>query len=151
GVVFILNFFQGNPDPPPGMHGYAPEVTDNQGIFLLYDSSRRDRGDAGVVEARQLFGTLLDRCGLPVPEPHRARIATGRRTASPRFTCSGSQTAEDAARHQLTRTAARITALDPHYHAIAVGGSFGRGEGVMRSTGPGLAPVNDYDVIVVGS
>ena len=150
GVVFSPNFYQGGPEVPCGMHGYAPDVPDNQGLFLLYDSHRRDRGDAGVVEARQLFATLLDRCGLPVPEAHRQFIASPRPASPHRVRFTADPAADRAVRAQLARTAARITEQDTSYEAIAIGGSFGRGEGVTRETPGGTAPLNDYDLMVIG-
>jgi hypothetical protein len=151
GVVFSPNFFQGGGRIPLGMHGYAPELPDNQGLFFIYDSARRDRGDAGVVRARQLFPTILDRCevgtaaaGAVAAPASRARVRTSG------FTYSREGEAEDAVSRHFDTIASRIAAADDSYRAIAVGGSFGRGEGVVHHAAGRITPVNDYDVIVAG-
>ena len=55
GVVFVPNAFQGTTTPVRGMHGYLPDVPDNRGVLLLYDSHDRTAGSLGIASATQIF------------------------------------------------------------------------------------------------
>ena len=68
GTLILPNYFQGS-EPVIGMHGYLPDVPDNQAAYLVVD---RDRPDGDIVDPvpRQMvdvFPTLLDLLRLPVP------------------------------------------------------------------------------------
>jgi hypothetical protein len=148
GVVFAPSFFGAS--APRGMHGYDPECLDNQGAFIYWSRSD-DRGrDAGVVHARQLFSTVLTACGIDLPEHAPLPVVPERcATIDSRFTISAEPAHEALVREDLERIRAATLATVPGCEAVLLGGSFGRGEGLVRDE-PFPAAVNDYDVVVVG-
>ena len=74
GTLILPNYFQGS-EPVIGMHGYLPDVPDNQAAYLVVD---RDRPAGDIVDPvpRQMvdvFPTLLDLLRLPVPSSCEGR------------------------------------------------------------------------------
>lgn len=68
GVLIMPNFWQGN-SPVKGIHGYLPDVNDNQAAFVL--SSPKINGVSKLkkpCEMVDIFPTILDLMGLPIPE-----------------------------------------------------------------------------------
>lgn len=68
GVLILPNFWQGN-SPVKGMHGYLPDVKDNQAAFVL--SSPKINGASKLKEPCEMvdiFPTILDLMDLPIPE-----------------------------------------------------------------------------------
>jgi len=68
GVLILPNFWQGNL-PVKGMHGYLPDVRDNQAAFLL-SSPKISKANKlnNPCEMVDIFPTILDLMDLPIPE-----------------------------------------------------------------------------------
>jgi predicted AlkP superfamily pyrophosphatase or phosphodiesterase len=68
GVLILPNFWQGG-SPVKGMHGYLPDVKDNQAAFLLsspvLDKPVELKSPCDMVD---IFPTILDLMDLPIPE-----------------------------------------------------------------------------------
>ena len=112
GVVFAPNAFQPDGDVVRGMHGYLPDVADNRGGLLLYDSEVRQPRSLGVVAATQLFPTCLQLCGFD-PAPHTARPPIAAQPATARWTVGGDPTCEARVEADLRRAKAMIAARAP--------------------------------------
>ncbi|GAB3028905.1 alkaline phosphatase family protein [Natronobiforma cellulositropha] len=67
GTVIEPNYFHRGGQTVAGMHGYAPEVIDDQGGLLVHAPGRRLVGFEEVAMV-DLFPTTLDLLGLPTPE-----------------------------------------------------------------------------------
>ena len=149
GVVLSPNFFGAK--PPQGMHGYDPACPDNQGAFIYWDSSAITQPrSAGVVAARRLYTTMLHACGLAVPDAAPPPVVvTDCEPESPTFTLAAQPSHEALVSHDLLRIVRGVREAVPDCEAIALLGSFGRGEGVVRDE-PQLRAVNDYDLFVIG-
>lgn len=155
GVVFAPSFFDRRPGSVPrGMHGYAPDVVDNQALFLAHSPGADWSGDVGVVEARRLFPTFLRFLGwkaagftavLPITEPEVPVRGAVRYTRCD--VVNGNATVD---RH-VQRTVQAILERAPQTSAILLTGSFGRGEGTVFSTPGGPRAINDYDFAVMGA
>ncbi len=66
GVVLMPNYYQGDGAPPKGMHGYDPDVPDNQGAILIHNEQREFAEPVGAtLDLVDVFPTLLDLHGLP--------------------------------------------------------------------------------------
>ena len=63
GNVIFPNFYSVLPFPPRGMHGYDPEFTDMFGI-VLFPNHVLEKSQIKIID---LFPTILDMLGLPVP------------------------------------------------------------------------------------
>lgn len=151
GTVIVPNYFQAEGDTVKGMHGYAPEVADNQGVFILNDG--KTKGDAGDVHATQLFHTFLDllEMGEPAPEPrHSARRQVSPPSPdTPRYTAVLRRNQEAVIDTHLRTLCERLNTLDPGRDAIVLAGGFGRGEGSVAHGEGNIRPLNDYDVLLV--
>ncbi len=73
GVLIHPNFFHTGGNPPKGMHGYAPDLLDNQGYFLLHAPCVERKRGIGVVDLVDIFPTVLDLAELPIPESNQGR------------------------------------------------------------------------------
>ena len=153
GVVFSPSFFDwSGAAVPRGMHGYAPDVPDNQAIFLAYRPGANWRGDVGIIPAKHLYPSFLHWLGLPaetytdVP-PVTAEEA--QQDARHYTRCPGS--ADTAVANQVSRALEEIALCAPAADAILLSGSFGRGEGTVVQEQGRSQPINDYDFVVVGS
>lgn len=148
GIVFAPNAFQDATVQVRGMHGYLPDVPDNRGLLLLYDSADRTAGSLGVAQATQIFPTVLHMCGID-PAAHtaiaRLRVIPG----AEGWTRDRSPGHEARARHDV-RTAAATLASRAPASAVVVTGSFGRGEGGVVDGPTGAVALNDYDFVVAG-
>ena len=65
-VMIYPNFFQ-RTSPSRGMHGYLPEVKDNQAAFIVAGCGQQKRPE-DPIDMVDLFPIILDLMGLPVPE-----------------------------------------------------------------------------------
>jgi predicted AlkP superfamily pyrophosphatase or phosphodiesterase len=75
GVVFVPNAFQDASTPVRGMHGYLPDVPDNRGLLLSYDSTDRTAGTLGIAQASRIFPTCLHMCDIdPAPYTSLPRL-----------------------------------------------------------------------------
>ncbi len=151
GTVIIPNYFQPRRQNVRGMHGYAPDIADNKGIFVLNDG--RTKGDVGDVRATQLFHTFLDILGMSEVDNNPDRSARRQITPpppdAPRYTTILARHEEAGIDDHLGRLCERINALDPARDAIVLSGGFGRGEGSVRRTSDGIYPLNDYDIVLI--
>jgi predicted AlkP superfamily pyrophosphatase or phosphodiesterase len=69
GHVLLPNYYQDSGAPPRGMHGYLPDVADNQGLFLLSNPpSDSVLAKGSTLDMVDVFPTLLDMHGLRRPE-----------------------------------------------------------------------------------
>jgi hypothetical protein len=148
GVVFAPNAFEGPGGAVRGMHGYLPDVPDNRGVLLLYDSTSRAHGSLGVVSATRLFPTCLALCGLD-PSAHTALAPVRLLPSVRQWTADGDADAEARVARDLKIARSWLEAAAPA-STIVVSGSFGRGEGGVRRDGDGPAVLNDYDFVVAG-
>ena len=68
-VLIFPNYYQKD-QPGKGMHGYAPETSEQQSLLMLY--SPRVGGMVGSkknpIDMRQVFPTVLDLLNLPIPK-----------------------------------------------------------------------------------
>ncbi len=151
GTVIIPNYFQAEGDTVRGMHGYAPEVADNQGVFILNDGQLK--GEAGDVHATQLFHTFLDLLGMselnPKPDRSVRRQVSPPSPDTPRYTAVLRREEEAIIDAHLSALCERINALDPLRDAIVLSGGFGRGEGSVARKDGDIRPLNDYDMLLV--
>ncbi len=150
GVLISPNFFQRRGDLVRGMHGYHPDVPDNQGLFLVREAGTPGGADLGAVRPTMVYEAITRQLGLAAPamqpRPHTGR--SGPR-ASP-FTLDPGADAAVMIRRHLDRIVAEVRRLSPATTAVLVNGSFGRGEGGVSRDGSGTPrPVNDYDLLVV--
>jgi hypothetical protein len=153
GVLFSPSFFDWTGHyPPRGMHGYAPDVADNQAVFLAYRPRQQQAGDVGVVEARRLYPTFLGWLGwnpadfttaAPVSAPDHAESRS-------RWFVSADPAVDTLVASQLERSVTAIRERAPSATAVVLAGGFGRGEGTPAGTGPHARPANDYDILVLG-
>ena len=151
GVLIFPNFYQTEGDPIEGMHGYAPDCPDNEGYFLLASSKRAlPGGDIGVVEAHELFPTLVDL--LELDEATTTPASALGREAGPmgtRFTSHPDPEADVFLARSLEAVADAIESAFGNVRALVLAGSFGRGEGGVVRHGERFKPVNDIDLVVV--
>jgi predicted AlkP superfamily pyrophosphatase or phosphodiesterase len=69
GAVLLPNYYQAAGTPPKGMHGYAPDVSDNQGAIVIHDPHRSFAASQGAtLDLVDVFRTLVDMHGLPLPD-----------------------------------------------------------------------------------
>lgn len=67
GLVLSPNFYQGS-ERVAGMHGYLPEIRDQQAAFVLAGAKVERAGETqSAVDMRRLFPTLLQLLDLPLP------------------------------------------------------------------------------------
>jgi hypothetical protein len=147
GVVISPDFFSDNGARPLGMHGYDPDCPDNQGIFIA-NAVDVEPGDAGVVDATEIYDWTRALLGLVRPRPGRA--TPKERSRSGRFTQSQLPLADVRVAEQLDTVVSQLQPLVAQAEAIVLTGSFGRGEGGAITTGTAVAAVNDFDVLIVG-
>ena len=148
GVVFGPNAFQETTMSVRGMHGYLPDVPDNRGVLVSYDSRDRTAGSLGIASATRIFPTCLQMCGLE--SSHYTALPPLRVTPAPRtWTRQGRPTHEARVDADLARVKSMVAARAPA-SAIAITGSFGRGEGGVIDGPDGIDVLNDYDVAVIG-
>lgn len=143
GVMLAPNFFHHDSHLPRGMHGYAPEATDNQGLFVL---------SGGRLGAPRQVGTVL-------PEVFHAVLRSllfGDGDLSVLLPDRSQPQAAGAAVREATVTADIATALErirpllrPE-DAVVLHGGFGRGEGTMTLDNGRYRALNDYDLMVLG-
>jgi len=148
GIVFSPNAFQDSAVQVRGMHGYLPDVPDNRGLLLSYDSADRTPRSIGVAQATQIFPACLRMCGLD-PAEHTTVPPLREEPAPRRWTTAGILAHEARVSDDLVRARAAIASRAPA-SAIAVTGSFGRGEGGVVSGAHGVEVLNDYDFMVIG-
>ena len=117
----------------------------------LWDSSAiTEARSAGVVAARRLYATMLQACGLAVPAAAPPPVvATDCELETPTFTVAAEPSHEALVSRDLSRIVRGVREAVPDCEAIALLGSFGRGEGVVRDE-PQLRAINDYDLFVIG-
>ncbi len=144
GVIVSPDFFQAGGAAPKGMHGYDPECEDNQGIFIA-DGPSIEAGDAGVVDATEIYTWSRRLVGLDAGRPPLAC-----RARPLRFT-QHSRAADEAMSSRLDWICDRIEERVGRVEAIALLGSFGRGEGAVVATEDQFVPVNDVELLVVSS
>lgn len=154
GVVFSPSFFDwSGAAVPRGMHGYAPDVPDNQAIFLAYRPRENWRGDVGIVPAKRLYPSFLSWLGLPAEtytDVPPVTVDEAQQDARRYTLCPGSA-ADTVVANQVSRALEEITLCAPAADAILLSGSFGRGEGTVLQEQGRSQPINDYDFVVVGS
>jgi predicted AlkP superfamily pyrophosphatase or phosphodiesterase len=139
GVLLAPNFFHHSRHLPRGMHGYAPEAPDNQGLFLLCGEGITQPRRLGVVLPDTFHAVLhallfepgvIDTLLPPQPSPPIAGAA---------------QVEAD-----LAAALRRILPLLHPGDSVVLHGGFGRGEGTLLYDGTRYRALNDYDVMVVG-
>jgi hypothetical protein len=148
GVVIFPDFFSGPGSAMPlGMHGYDPDCADNNGIFLV-SSPRVPAGEAGVVDATEIYDWTRGLLGLSEIPSHRVH----ERTHAParRFTQVGDVSADACVGSQLDAILDGLEPLTSQAEAVVLTGSFGRAEGGAVRTASGVTAINDFDVLVVG-
>jgi hypothetical protein len=168
GVLILPNFFQRRGEPVRGMHGYHPDCPDNQGFFLFREAGQLTATDLGVVSPRAVHACACRSLGLS-----DSTLADSSRPAADglRLTAHGCALTS-AVSHQPSAVSPYTRHPDPAAHAlverhmatlveetrraipaataIALMGSFGRGEGgVIEGEDGRLHPVNDYDVLLI--
>ena len=154
GVLFSPSFFDWTGQyAPQGMHGYAPDVADNRALFLAHRPHQRTSADAGVVDARQLFPTLLQMLGRNPSDFTRVAPACAGDTSRPRarWFASALPSADAVVDAHLASTVTAIRDRSTSATAVIVAGGFGRGEGTPTGRGTAARPANDYDILVVGA
>jgi hypothetical protein len=139
GCVIAPCFFHAGAKGPAGMHGYHPDASDNQGIFLAAGPHFSPGTDAGVVDATALYPLCR---GLLFGSGAQVSFAAGGEAED-----GGAR--ERVVSRDLKAIMRRIGELDPGPgKTVVLTGSFGRGEGpVILEDGGGRA-LNDYDVCV---
>lgn len=149
GIVLAPNFF--GVHPPNGMHGYEPSCLDNQGALVYWDSAAPEPArSAGVVPARRLYATMLRAAALAVPaDAPPPVVAAECAPVMASYTVAGSSAHEAQVARDLGDVVRSVRETVPDCEAIALLGSFGRGEGVVRDE-PRLSAINDYDIFVIG-
>lgn len=148
GVVFAPNAFQASGTPVRGMHGYRPDVADNRGLLLLYDSAEQRAASLGVAAATRLFPTCLSLCDI-APEPWTALPPLRGEPRSGRWTPHGRADLEVRVEADV-RLARRAIEERAPASAVVVAGSAGRGEAGVVPTSDGPRMLNDYDFAVIG-
>lgn len=141
GVLVNPNFFHSGAEPPVGMHGYAPEEPDNQGLFIVAGPSIPSGASAGVVTADILHkflrtlvlskGTTHDIVGKAHPNAHERIIS-------------------EQIDRDLSLVCSRIEARTTGFVAIVLCGAFGRGEGSVLVEDGRARALNDYDLVILG-
>ncbi|MEO8070457.1 MAG: hypothetical protein ABI652_03575, partial [Acidobacteriota bacterium] len=164
GVLIVPNFFQGPGVAVKGMHGYAPDCADNQGVFVVHEDGANDPHDLGVVGPTAIYAETVRLLGLDSAATTSSTLhalATGVPPARLRgtFTQDPDVRAHAMVREHMASLVAAVVDALPDVQAVVLGGSFGRDEGGVlrrsspsRATGDGLSclsPVNDYDIVVV--
>jgi hypothetical protein len=153
GVVFSPSFFDWTGQyPPRGMHGYAPDVADNQAVFLAHRPRQQHAGDVGVVAARRLYPTFLSWLGWNPADFTTATpvAASGRARSRSRWFVSADPAVDTLVASQLQRSVMAIRERAPSATAVVLAGGFGRGEGTPAGVGALARPSNDYDIVVLG-
>jgi hypothetical protein len=153
GVVFSPSFFDGSDrSAPRGMHGYAPDVPDNRAIFLAHWPRRRQSGHVGVVEARRLFPSFLQWLGWdPAQFTSVSPVTAASAFSGARWSTNGTQATDAVVDRHFARITQEVRQRAPEADAVIIAGGFGRGEGTIVSDETSARPVNDYDVVVVGT
>ncbi len=153
GVAFAPSCFVGRGQKPPlGMHGYAPEVVDNQAVLLVHRPRAPRAGEVGVVNARRLFPTVLRWLGLD-PSRFTTEAPIDEAVAAPgpsRWTRSRAVGADALVERHLARAVEAIRTRSPDTEAILLTGGFGRGEGTVTAEGGTVRVHNDYDLLALG-
>ena len=129
-MVFSPSFFDWTGQyPPRGMHGYAPDVADNQAVFLAHRPRQQQAGDVGVVAARRLYPTFLAWLGWnPADFTTAAPVAAPARAASrSRWFVSADPAVDTLVASHLERSVAAIRERAPSATAVVLAGGFGRG------------------------
>ena len=147
GVVIAPDFFTRGSAHPIGMHGYDPDCADNQGLFIAHGDGVPP-GDAGIVDATEIYDWTRELLGLVPPRPDR--VSPIERASARRFTQSHMPLADACVGEQLDRVIEQLQVVTARAEAIVLTGSFGRGEGGTVATGSTISAVNDFDVLVVG-
>jgi len=153
GVLFSPSFFDWTGRyPPRGMHGYAPDVADNQAVFLAHRPRQQHAGDVGVVEARRLYPTFLQWLGWNPADFTTAKPVSAPDHTAPRsrWFVSADPAVDTLVASQLERSVTAIRERAPSATAVVLAGGFGRGEGTPAGAGPDARPSNDYDILVLG-
>ncbi|HRF48141.1 MAG TPA: alkaline phosphatase family protein [Anaerolineales bacterium] len=152
GVLLFPNFFQ-HQAPVKGMHGYDPELPDNQGVLIINSQSRCVPVRSGQLRGSDLFALcrwLLDF------DPNGSAVLTASKPAvagsQGRFTLTPDRRVAATIESHLTLITQEILKAAPDTKAIILTGGFGRGEGgyEVSDTG-GIRPHNDYDIVFVSS
>ncbi len=131
GCVFTPNFF--GSETVKGMHGYLPEVYDNESLFIL-GGACIESIDTTTIEATAIHGLLRGQLGLaPLPQFHP-------RTKGKYSHIPGSDPIVQSA---LDKAATVIRANLPEISALHLAGSFGRGEGSVENG----RLINDLDLV----
>lgn len=151
GVVIHPSFFQMSGAPVKGMHGYAPEVKDNQGVFLIHNAG--GKGNLGILEAKQIFPTCLSLLGFESKRftaiPSALDSCDSGRSTS-KYTI-GAVDVDTVIQNHLDLICDAVTPLLPQAEAILLTGGFGRGEGGVFLQDGQAVPVNDYDIAILDS
>ena len=152
GVIIFPNFFQMSGHPVKGMHGYAPDIEDNQGFFLIYNAKQGFKGNCGIVNASQIFPTSLSLLGFE-PTRFTKKISVLEQQVidvkKSKYTQQTDPTVDTVIEEHLQTICDTITELLPEAEAIILTGGFGRGEGGVFWQNGQVIPVNDYDIIIV--
>ena len=78
GTVLMPNYYQGGGVLPKGMHGYDPDVVDNQGAIAIHDGERSyAKSEGSTLDLVDVFPTLLDLHGLPLRQGLCGRSVLG--------------------------------------------------------------------------
>jgi len=152
GVVFHPNFFQSQGAPPKGMHGYAPDIDDNRGLFMLYQSKVQEARQAEIVKAEQLFPLALELCGFN-PENYTKVLAPNleQERYPERVTYQALPATDAKIQGEIKSIGKNIHELIPEAEGILLAGSFGRGEGAIKQQQGQPQAMNDYDFVAFGS
>jgi hypothetical protein len=147
GVVISPDFFSAGSTRPLGMHGYDPDCHDNQGIFVV-SAVDVPSGDAGLVDATEIYHWTRELVGLARPRPDRVAVRASHTRG--RFTQSTLPLADVRVADQLNAVVVELEPIVADAEAIVLTGSFGRGEGGAMATAGVVSALNDFDVLVVG-
>ena len=148
GRVISPNFFERR-NTVRGMHGYEPDCPDNMGIFLVSEHARNEPADLGIVGPTAVYAAL--RRSLALDRPQEVS-STSQPVPDGAFTRDPDPQARNMIRGHMARIVAEARRIVPQAEAVILTGSFGRDEGgVRRTPSVPLAPVNDYDVLVVSA
>mgnify|MGYP005842214273 CR=1 FL=1 len=152
GVVFHPNFFQGQGRPPRGMHGYAPDIDDNRGLFMLYQSKIQQPRQAGIVKAEQLFPLALELCGIKAEKYTKVPPPNLEKERYPEHvTYQALPATDEKILNEIESIGKSIHDLIPESEGVLLAGSFGRGEGAIKQQQGQPQAMNDYDFVAFGN
>lgn len=131
GCVFTPNFF--GSEPVKGMHGYLPEIYDNESFFILAGAGIGSI-DTTAIEAADIHSLLKGQLGL-ASLPLLPQITIGKYSRVP--------DADPIVQAALDEASAIIRTELPEIYGLHLSGSFGRGEGTVENE----RLVNDLDLV----